>query len=612
MLRLKKVTISTCFVIGICLISFEAWPALGARPAFEAWPARNPIAIHLKDPESLISKKLKAQRLIRKGPPSQFRNITVETGINARTNLGNIAKIAFAKHNLFQKRLLKIKPSTGILFKRPIIKSETYEFEDSFVLVKSTSITVVKPNELTKVSPQFKSFLGKKRPGKVNLSKLSSESRKGLDDFIRIELPKRPNNDPLKIAAKKGKKALLEAIAEGKGLFETVEEVVIPKKLPPLINGVPQLPVLKKGVFNYKHYKPANSDFLKAIRPIKVLPDNLADRVSGIITNLPTQQEPATPSRRMVKVVGRMKRLFDAQFMTGYTLGANWEWGKTWKYPSGFFRVRMGAGYALGLRFPIKVHGEINPTRVTVTGPNDVRTSFETSITAEPINGDCVFYRNTGLSEPESICGKELALHFGIGYGYKFRAVWTTVKERKYRMQYGINWSKDFTPPFANSNRRGLVFWIPPRLTGTQFDLAVISGYLKAGFKLSGTGTVHFDHVSFHGNTKEHKALTFINANPVRTKTTLMPLVLRGGEKYTTEKYGFKLYNPAYTLRPTITPGVMVTVNLGYRWFSRRISTGAMWISALEMLIPPVSFTRHDGTNRDYSWNDGVKTFRKR
>jgi hypothetical protein len=106
--------------------------------------------------------------------------------------------------------------------------------------------------------------------------------------------------------------------------------------------------------------------------------------------------------------------------------------------------------------------------------------------------------------------------------------------------------------------------------------------------------------------------MVFRNASPLTNTTTLPALVRGAGESRVSEAYGFRIYNPVYEIHPTVTPGAVVSVTLGYRWFSRTISTGAMWFSYMELLMPPVSFGPHDGTEGEFSWRAGRKTFQVR
>lgn len=611
----SKHILFTCYIIGICSLSFLFFTSNGLAAT------RDPIALHIQDTDTFLSKKLKGQQLVTKGTATRFRNRRVEIGKDATDTLGNIARTAFSKHNLFRTRLTNVPIGpNGVLLQGPIKKDMTYEFADSFVLVQSTSIIVQNPAELGKRSPQYKSFLGNKKPGKIVLSELERESQVELKNFMIKILPKMPRTHPLRKAAanKDGdqkKVAILQAIAEGKGLFETVEEIVIPKKMPRIINGIPQHPIFRNGVFHYNQYIPSRLNFINLIRPKRAIDKNLTKRTSNLISNLPDQQPTPTGSTRMTKVQrGRAKKLVDAKFLTGFTLASNWEWGKTWRFRSGLFRVKMGAGYAVGLRFPISVNGHLKPVHITTVGRNDVQTDFETSLAVKPVNGDVQFFEDAGYDftdEPDEAHGKELALCFGFGYGYKFRALWKTITSRTYRMRYGYDHSDDFTPPY-NRNRGGLDFEIPSSVTGTALDLGVIKGELIAHLKLSGTGTVSFDYESFHGDTANSRTITFRNPEPVLKTNILPPLVPSPGNSTVTEQYGFKLYNPVYKIHPTLTPGVEVGVRVGYRWLSRRFYTDVMWIRSLEMPLLPATFTRHAGTNRDYSYRDGRKTFRKR
>gem|GEM_PF-3890000 len=567
------------------------------------------------DREMLLGKTLQRQTLIKKGPSSKFRQRTVEVAEGATDTLENISKAVFAKQDELKKELQKVKESSGILVGRPVAKSETFEFKNSFVLVKSTSAVVADPRALARKSPEFKAFLGSSRTEKISFSSLNDESREGLKELISNELPNRPKDDPLRIAAEKGgMEGLLAAIAEGKGVFEITEEVVVPKKLPPVLNGLPQLPEMKNGVLVYDRFRPPGKKFMDMTAP-ETIPGSVLDGREALFPEgmIPEDESTgSTSSRKMVKITkGNVRGSFNAQFMTGHTLSANVNYQRTWRFESGLFRINMGAGYSIGLRFPVQVRGNVSPTWITVKGPRDAETDFETSITASPVDADCTFFRSTGLSDGSAeTCGKELALDFYFSYGLKFRALYTTVLHIPVSEVHTPPWSKDFTPPFA-SNGGGLAFWIPPEVTHTDLDLGVVSGYLKAGFKLGGTGTVSFDYQSFHGDDVNTGELIFSTASPVKTTNILAPMDVTDTTTTLEETYGFKLYNPEYRIHPSITPGINVSMKAGYKSFSRSFSY-TTWLNSLEVLLLPVSFERHSGTTAEYSWREGVKKFEKR
>ena len=432
------------------------------------------------------------------------------------------------------------------------------------------------------------------------------------------ELSKRPLSDPLKIAAGQGKEALLRAIIAGKGLFETVEELVVPKKSLPKVNRIPQLPVFKDGYLNFNRLQPSKLPPLSRLDTRRMIKKDLIKKLPA---NMPVilrpEQKPGTP-KHMKKVETGQTAGFSAYFLTGYRLGdsASFEWSRKWKFPSGLFRVKMHAGYDVALRFPIEVKGQIRPRTVTITGANDMSSSFDTSITANPVDGDIQFYEKAGYDPdqlPEKTRGKELALYFGFGYGYKFRALWTTVVPWRY-YSHEYDWSKDFLPPY-NLNEGGLNFTIPSTVTHTSFSAGVVKGDLNAVLKLGGRGKIHLDYETFHHLTGEdpshlsRKRITFSNPNPITTKNSLPALSF---ERNAVDNFGFRLFNPQYEIRPSITPGVKVAVTLGYKDFSRTIKYGPVFFRALELLIPPITFDRFPESTNEYVWDHGRKYFKKR
>jgi len=601
MSRAKK-TLFTCYVIGICSISFLFFSSncLAAT--------RDPIAIHIQETDTFLAKKLKAKKLIRKASPHQLKGRTVETGKNATATLGDIARVVFSKQNSFRNKIQNLSiGGKGALLQQPIMRDSTYEFKDSFVLVQSTSIIVQDPAKLSRTSPQFRSFLGDKKPGRIVLSQLTRESTAGLNIFIAKVLPKLSRNHPLKKVAngKTGdqqKMAILTAIAEGKGLFETVDEVVIPKKMPRVVNGKVMQPRFINGMFDYGQ---------RIASPRFKVQNTIA--IENAVHRIQSQQETPRHSTRMTQVrKGRMIKPFDEKFLTGFTFANNWEWCRTWRFESGLFRIKMGAGYSIGVRIPIQVNGHMKPTRIYTTGRRDVPTTWETHINVRPFEATHDEFKLTGFNEnePDEAEGKELALTFGFGYGYKFRCFYSTIRHRKYALAIGEDWGKDFTPPYNTSG--SVDVWIPPSWTHTELTKGIIKGWLKFGFRLTAKGKVSFDYDNFHGNKHNRQNLTFYNPDTVIRTNTIAPITVEPGQPYIQERYGFKLYNPVYKFAPKITPGLQAMVRIGYKGFSRKFGPYTWWASAFEMQLPYTSLTIHDHTTESVGLDIGTKKFTTR
>ncbi len=608
MSRIKKNVISVYFMVAFCSLFFLSYSSncLAATTS----KTENPITLHIQDRNSFVNKKLKAKkRLIRKSPLHRVKNKTVEIAKNQKTTLSNIASATFNSQNLFQKRLKNLPTGRrGVLLNKPLVKEMVYEFKDSFVLIKSTRIIVQNPSKLSNKSPEFRRFLGKKKQGRVVLSKLNRESKRWLNNFIKMELPRLHKDHPLRKAAK-GKKgdqqkiAILKAIGEGKGQFETLEEVVIPKKMPRMINGKFMVPRFRNGIFDYGQMRPTKFKIPKTVRLPRAIKETLSNR-----------QATPNKSTRMVKVSqGRMRKRFKANFLTGETLGCNLEFNKKWKWTGGHFRLHMWAGYTVGLRIPIEAKGHMKPTWIHTTSQNkDTTTYWKTHINVKPIDGDVNDFSNAGWNKNNDIRsarGKEFALGYDFGYSYAVRMLGTNLLEDDYSNKK--DWNRDFTPPYDKSSR--IYVWIPPSWTNSDFSVGPIIAELKFGFSIKGKGKVSFLYDSFHARKHNRQNITFYNPETKIIQNAIAPMTLSARQTSKTEKYGFSLSNPKYEVKPILTPCASIDVGIDYLWDEWHLGPIAFSFGALKVTYPNyIPFGTHRDTEGTFVLDIGDKKFTKK
>ncbi|MCP5051840.1 MAG: hypothetical protein GY940_32030 [bacterium] len=553
--------------------------------------------------DSLLQMKLKYQKPLRKGSLSQLQNREVMLSKSFSQTLAQVSRNVLADQNTFRRNMTRFR---GIVTKFNRKVDQVYEFPGSYVVLKSTKVVVSNPAEFARVSPEYKSFIGSQRIREVTAASLGPESRKGFEAFIKNEIPRMSANHPLRKAAKRGKNELLQAIAAGKGTFEIVDTLVIPKKPLPAVGGKLQKPVFKNGSFNHGLAKPLKSARLDVIGRLGI------QKQVGVLKDFSGPGD--TRYQKHIKKPGITEtgsRSFEARFLAGFTKGNSWEWERRWNFPSGFFRVTLGAGYGIGLRIPIKVNGTLYPTLIEVKDTRDRAIAMGTRLKAVPLNAGSGFYRDTGLPQSKVFDGKEAVLEAEFGYGFKLRAVWTTLLHRKYRT-YGLNYSKDFTPPSGDCRDCGYRFAIPPRLTHTEFDFKVMKGYAQAALKLSGKGEIQLDYLPIQdGKGKGKRLLSFRDSRYKNIKATLSRIILPPNRVRISQRYGFKLSNPRYKIDLTLTPEIRLGVNIGYKWLSRSFSTGWISLNSFKMKLGTLQFNRHAGTRSEFLLDKGIKRFEK-
>ncbi|MCP5053436.1 MAG: hypothetical protein GY940_40095 [bacterium] len=556
--------------------------------------------------DSLLQTKLKYQKPIASGAFSMFKGRKVMISKDFSQSLGEINRIVLADHNAFRGQMARFR---GVARRLGRTIDNAYEFNGSYVLVRSTKVIVTDPGRFSRTSPAYKNFISAKKrrkgTGKALLASLDPESRKGLEAFIKKDIPRMAENHPLRIASKKSKGALLKAIADGEGLFEIVDTLVIPKKTLPVKDGKFQKPTFKNGFFDHNKLKSLTSPRLESIINPKLYKQLVVKDLSRFAGKFPTKaiDKPGTTQTGTETLV--------AKFLAGFTRGKSWEWERRWNYTSGFFRVTLGASYGIGLRIPIKATGVLTPSLIEVKDTRDRHTPMHGRVHAEVLNANSAFYRDTGLPQSKVFDGKEAVLEVEFGYGYKLRALWKTLKHKRYTT-YGFNYSKHFTPPFGSNQNAGYRFEIPPSLTRTELNFTVIKGYAQAGLKLGGRGEVQLDYEAIQdGVGKGKKVLTLWDSRSQQIRNNLSLINPPGNQVRKSSRYGFKLSNPRYNIDLTLTPEVKIGVNIGYRWLSRSFNTGWISLNAFRLNLGKVGFGRHSGTRSTYTLNKGIKRFEK-
>lgn len=517
-----------------------------------------------------------APGLVRQGSWSQLKEGKIASGPGIRKSLGEAMAKALAEHDKFGKELESSR--NNALFGTPKIGSEIFEFPDSFVIVRSTSAVVRDPETLAKQSSLFRNYLmGKGPTPRITLADLKPEGIQGLREFMKSDVEKLAADDPLRQAAGKGETSLLQAIADGVGPVELVDTFHVPKTAFPVVDGKLQLPFPSKVLSNFRVARPDDRGEEANARQRETEPVEKPDLITS------------------------GKSEIHAKFLAGFTLGNDWTWNRRWNYPSGFFRITLGAKYGVGLRIPIQVEGEFYPTRAVLkdTRNRSLETTF--AMRARAVDGDESFYRDTGIPENLLFGAKEAVLEAQFGFGYKFRALWTDISSRPFSY-FGLDFSENFTPPTGRDGDAPVIS-IPPHLTHTAFDFGGLDGSATFGIRLVGTGTIQFDYETMAaGKTIQTKKIESRSTDR-QTINGLIPAEATD--------YGFRLKNPAYRYDLELVPTVKLNGRVHCPGFSRGISTGWIDLNSLAIDVGTVSLERHAGTRKSISFNGGKKSFKK-
>jgi hypothetical protein len=288
-------------------------------------------------------------------------------------------------------------------------------------------------------------------------------------------------------------------------------------------------------------------------------------------------------------------RSFRAEFLVGDVKGNSWEWEKRWRYTSGFFRISLGASYGIGLRVPIEITGTMSPGGVRLNDGRDRRIDFTTSLQARTINANEGFYRRMGVAENRLFDGNETVFETEFTFGMKFRALWTDFIHIRPR-HIGFNASQSYQPPFGGQGGFGR-FRIPPHMTGTSFDWAVLWGSATIGADLGAANArIGVDYTSLPDGQRGTISLS-----------SLRETTMHGYAPPGRDRFGFRLANPTYDASLSVTPGLEVSVGVGVSGFSRTFRTGWIPLNRFQFRLAHLSLDAMRGTPREFTFEQGRK-----
>jgi hypothetical protein len=575
--------------------------------------------------DNLITARQAVSQPSRRMRVAGLGNRSVRTGDNTTQSVRAIIVESFKEQETFAKRMNKAElVNAGALAALPEVDDEVLEFEDAYVIRRSTTIIVRDPERVARESTLFSNYIGERAQRKPQRAPqraarqavtLDAEERAGMQNFVSTEARMLHPDDPIRAAAEQGEVALLDAIEAGLGTLTVEDTLIIPK-----VAGVDQgqdirIPTIRNGVLDLKSPEPVKN---LPIKGMSVPPSPPPQQQLELKATPVTPKKPArAPSKPKLESSG--KKEIDAEFLLGVTRAGNYQWERKWSYPSGFFRLTLGAGYAFGYRVPVVAEATVEPTRGYIQDYSDKKVIIGTKAKVKAINGNAAFYQRAGLNANQVKGGDELLLEANVGYGYKFRALWKTIRYRKYTA-IGISYSQSFRPP--SENKTGATNFgvnLDPKTTKISYDGTYVSGSATLRFLGKTWGGVSIDLQTLVDNkvqtTKEIKppflASQASGGGGTPVNITINPVPLRDGQSTQMRSFGVRLTDPTYKGRIVIVPGLKFSFGVGYKKLKRTFSTP--WINFANLTIDTGNMTlkRHAGTPASHTWNDGEKIYRR-
>jgi hypothetical protein len=529
-----------------------------------------------------------------------MKGIQMNTGTGEKVALSTVYDQTFTAHAALGSQLNKI-PTTALVG-RPQVKEAIVEFPESLVMIRQVRVVIRDPKQAAAAAPELASFLAPVDHASVanaTVNSLPADEQEAFRRFLKEELPLLDPDDPLRLALQNGgEDAVLRAALSGEGIFDVTDEVVIERNL--YNDGALRLsPQMRPLMMQQKQTTRAKKqDAITSVRHKRA--------GSGSVINQQPGHEYQYENGE--KAEGALE--ISESFLAGFTLGQEFKWERRWNFSCGFLRLTYTVGYGFGLRIPLKLEGNLSPTRIVRSSADDPGRNLNLTLRASALDADENYYRRVGVPQTQLFGGQEFVLEAGARFSYKLYALgkdWV-----KGSMDDGaFSQSCDFTPPIGTTPRELFSIDIPPEVTQTNLPAGPLNGYLQLGFVMLGSGKALSQTTLIADNaTIVQKSLQMPNSNIITEALHLQPLSPGAPGSIQEQKYGVRIDAPQYflTLQPTARVRVGISISAGK--LKRSVNTD--WINVVSLNLGQIMLQPHAGTRDSYQWNEGVRIFETR
>lgn len=287
-------------------------------------------------------------------------------------------------------------------------------------------------------------------------------------------------------------------------------------------------------------------------------------------------------------------------FLTGFTLGKEYEWRKRWSTSikwcwvgckkTYYVEPYANFSYGLGLRFPIQA-------KLEFTGQGN-RAYVQPTLTA--IDAEAAQYRQAGLGSNQLFDGQELVAEMSARAGVEMKLPYVGRYHPRYTLA-DIDFTDRLRPPFQGGNFRppspGRPLPTMPEVFVQEIDL------------LGGLADYGVAWAKLHPGIKSELMSNNLNFKLKDNFSNNIHTIRSGDRKELTVRSGkssVTLYNPEYNIAFTITPGVQYNVGVDFGVWGKTWRD-EIWIPQLAISLPPggARFTCHANTqcSRNYEFN---------
>jgi hypothetical protein len=289
-------------------------------------------------------------------------------------------------------------------------------------------------------------------------------------------------------------------------------------------------------------------------------------------------------------------------FLTGFTLGRQYEWGKRvekrikWclvgcavTYYAG---ARAAFSYGFGLRFPVELSGKYRIETDSSGSRAWLTADFD------PVDGSPAQYLSAGLPSEKLFNGQEFVAELKASAGFDYKL--PLIGENSYTLPpFGLDLAAKLPPPFANGQ------FTPPAAgsTGDAFEHSFREIDLLFGYGNWGAAGVTV-HPAVKVQLGSHGLKFVMHDNVAGTDQEMvtgkrLPLAVDPVQQASSFSIGAPVYNLYFLVTPGVNAHVFIDVGVwGNSW------DFPVWFPDIAIELPPggIDFACHAGTicRRDY------------
>jgi hypothetical protein len=325
----------------------------------------------------------------------------------------------------------------------------------------------------------------------------------------------------------------------------------------------------------------------------------LADRLGGRLSVLQPVTMTPTPNQPIDNVV----------FLTGFTLGRQYEWSKriektiNWCWvgcsETYYAGARAGFSYGFGLRFPIVVNGKYSYEN----GSGGEHAYLTATMT--PVDGTAAQYAASGLASSQIFNGQELVAELQASAGYDYKL--PLIGEDHHSLTIGYDLADKLPAPYTHGQFR-------PPAPGTnagEIPFVLTSVDLLAGYGNWGAAGI-LVHPAVKVGLHSDALKLVLHDNVANSDQSIvngakMPLAIDAAQHTSNFSIGSPLYNLGFIVTPGVDAHAFIDISVWSDSWDFPV-----WFPAVAVTLPPggIDFSCHAGTicKRDYVYTAAAST----